>query len=58
VIEGTDRIKDFLAEDEQALPRLRDAVEEDPENSEKRVRSVCADPKVGATSASISDALH
>jgi len=36
VIEGMDRVKDFLAEDEQALPRLRDAVEEDPRDSEQR----------------------
>ena len=38
VIEGMDRAKDFLAEGEQALPYLRDAVEEDPKNSEKRFR--------------------
>ena len=36
VIEGMNRIKDFLAEDEHALPCLRTAVEEDPKNSEKR----------------------
>jgi tetratricopeptide (TPR) repeat protein len=36
VIEGMNRAKDFLAEDEQVLPWLRAAVEEDPKNSEKR----------------------
>jgi Tfp pilus assembly protein PilF len=36
VIEGMNRVKDFLAEDERALPLLRAAVEEDPKNSEKR----------------------
>ena len=36
VIEGMNRVKDFLAEDEQALPWLRATVEEDPKNSEKR----------------------
>jgi len=30
VIGGRNRVKDFLAEDEQAVPRLRAAVEEDP----------------------------
>ena len=38
VIEGMSRVKEFLAEDEQALQWLRAAVEEDPKNSEKRFR--------------------
>jgi tetratricopeptide (TPR) repeat protein len=38
VIEGMDRTKCRVAEDEQALPWLRAAVNGDPENSEKRFR--------------------
>jgi len=38
IIEGMNRAKDFLAEDEQALPWLRAAVEGDPRNSEQRFR--------------------
>jgi Tfp pilus assembly protein PilF len=38
IIEGVNRAKDFLAEDEQAVQWLRATVEEDPKNSEKRFR--------------------
>jgi Tfp pilus assembly protein PilF len=38
VIEGMNCVKEFLAEDEQALQWLRATVEEDPKNSEKRFR--------------------
>jgi tetratricopeptide (TPR) repeat protein len=38
VIEGMNRAEDFLAEDEQALPWFRAAVERDPKNSEQRFR--------------------
>jgi tetratricopeptide (TPR) repeat protein len=38
IVEGTNRAKDFLAQDEQALPWLRAAVEGDPRNSEQRFR--------------------
>ena len=38
VIEGMNRVKELLTEDEQALQWLRATVQEDPKNSEKRFR--------------------